>query len=57
MNLRVVRFLIILLSLVIPSLQICADDIPIGSRPYLGQEPPGIQPEVFAPGIISTGAI
>jgi len=26
------------------------------SGPYLGQTPPGIEPEIFAPGIISTGA-
>ena len=29
---------------------------PIGLRgPYLGQKPPGLKPEVFAPGVISTG--
>ncbi|HUW92331.1 MAG TPA: hypothetical protein VMV74_04135 [Bacteroidales bacterium] len=28
---------------------------PILSGPYLGQTPPGIQPVVFAPGIVSTG--
>ncbi len=30
-------------------------DIPDG--PYLGQTPPGAEPEVFAPGIISVDAI
>ena len=29
-------------------------DLPILKGPYLGQEPPGMTPEVFAPGIIST---
>jgi hypothetical protein len=38
----------------------CADnsasDFPNLSSPYLGQKPPGMTPEVFAPGIISTDA-
>lgn len=31
------------------------DELPILSGPYLGQKPPGTQPEIFAPGIVSTG--
>jgi len=31
-------------------------DFPILKGPYLGQKPPGMTPEVFAPGIISTEA-
>lgn len=31
------------------------DNIQVLKGPYLGQEPPGMNPEVFAPGIISTG--
>ena len=31
------------------------DDFPALSGPYLGQKPPGMTPEVFASGIISTG--
>jgi Tol biopolymer transport system component len=31
------------------------DDFPVLKGPYLGQTPPGMIPEVFAPGIISTG--
>jgi len=31
------------------------NDFPVLKGPYLGQKPPGITPEVFAPGIISTG--
>jgi Tol biopolymer transport system component len=31
------------------------DDWPDLKGPYLGQKPPGITPEIFAPGIISTG--
>ena len=30
------------------------DDFPVLKGPYLGQTPPGMTPEVFAPGIIST---
>ena len=30
------------------------DDYPVLKGPYLGQKPPGLIPEVFAPGIIST---
>jgi Tol biopolymer transport system component len=31
------------------------DDFPALEGPYLGQKPPGLIPEVFVPGIISTG--
>ena len=30
------------------------EDFPVHKGPYLGQKPPGMTPEVFAPGIIST---
>jgi hypothetical protein len=30
------------------------DNVPVFKGPYLGQKPPGLGPEVFAPGIIST---
>ena len=30
------------------------DDFPLLNGPYLGQKPPGIIPEIFAPGIITT---
>jgi len=29
------------------------DDFPVLKRPYLGQKPPGMTPEVFAPGVVS----
>lgn len=32
------------------------NDFPVLKGPYLGQKPPGMTPEVFAPGIISTEA-
>ena len=31
------------------------DDSPVLKGPYLGQKPPGMTPELFAPGIVSTG--
>ncbi|MCP5108170.1 MAG: hypothetical protein GY950_32585, partial [bacterium] len=31
------------------------DDFPVLKGPYLGQKPPGLTPEIFAPGIVSTG--
>ncbi|WP_321393956.1 hypothetical protein [Emcibacter sp.] len=30
------------------------DELPVLDGPYLGQEPPGLTPEAFAPGIVST---
>lgn len=35
--------------------EIVAKPFPVLSGPYLGQEPPGTQPVMFAPGIVSTG--
>ena len=32
------------------------DEFPVLKGPYLGQKPPGLTPEIFAPGIVSTGA-
>lgn len=34
---------------------IANDDWPVLKGPYLGQTPPGMTPEIFAPGIVSTG--
>jgi len=31
------------------------EDFPVLKGPYLGQNPPGMTPEIFAPGIVSTG--
>jgi Tol biopolymer transport system component len=31
------------------------EDFPVLKGPYLGQKPPGMTPEIFAPGIVSTG--
>ena len=44
--------IVILLSIFICCAQ--QDDFPVLKGSYLGQKPPGMTPEVFAPGIIST---
>ena len=36
-----------------PSLQLTPTDTPIQRAPYLGQETPGMEPKIFAPGIVS----
>lgn len=48
----------VLVVLCIPSLIVFGQDpsFPVLRGPYLGQKPPGMTPEVFAPGIISTQA-
>jgi len=50
-------WLLIALSLLVPSAQgqEPRGQFPDLSGPYLGQKPPGMIPEIFAPGIISTG--
>jgi hypothetical protein len=30
------------------------EEVPVLIKPYLGQKPPGMKPEIFAPGIVST---
>ena len=56
-----IQFLRILPALLVLSVMACvclqaATTIPTLKGPYLGQKPPGMTPEVFAPGIISTDA-
>ncbi len=37
-----------------PPVDEVAEDSPVLSGPYLGQEPPGLEGELFAPGVMST---
>ncbi len=46
---------IVLIFAIISNAQDKKDTFPILKGPYLGQQPPGKIPEIFAPGIISTG--
>ncbi len=34
-----------------------ADDLPVVSGPYLGQNPPGMKPELLAPGVLPTDGV
>jgi len=45
---------LLLSALMMSSLSYSQDDFSVLEGPYLGQKPPGLTPEVFAPGIIST---
>jgi len=44
--------------MLVPAINVFAQqkEFPKLTGPYLGQKPPGMKPEIFAPGIISTGA-
>ncbi len=51
---RVCILIVLLLSILfIGSQSYSRDELPILEGPYLGQKPPGLIPEVFAPGIVS----
>jgi hypothetical protein len=47
-------FIWIILFTIVLSSHARKDDFPILKGPYLGQKSPGMTPEIFAPGIIST---
>lgn len=53
------KLLLVLIALALQSTFIfCQNvqkDFPVLKGPYLGQKPPGMTPELFAPGIVSTG--
>ena len=52
---RIYIFIALLLSiLTISCKSYNQDEFPVLKGPYLGQQPPGLIPEVFAPGIVST---
>ena len=48
--------LLILLTIIFSSCTSQRDDFSLLKGPYVGQKPPGIIPEIFAQGIVSTGA-
>jgi hypothetical protein len=53
---RTVYFALLLSTILVPFVDTQQIDFPILKGPYLGQKPPGLVPEVFAPGIISTNS-
>lgn len=46
--------LVVLLLSSMTSLSFSQDEFPVLKGPYLGQKPPGLTPEFFAPGVVST---
>ena len=55
MKLTINCYLMLLFMMVVSGCYEQPDEFPVLKGPYLGQEPPGDVPEVFAPGIVSTG--
>lgn len=52
---RRVVFIVIVISLILAvSIHTQQNDFPVLKGPYLGQKPPGMTPEIFAPGIVSS---
>jgi len=51
----ILLFLVIVCLSINAICQISYTDFPVLKGPYLGQKLPGMEPEVFAPGIVSTG--
>ena len=54
MNMKIFFMLLLLCTLIMNSKSYSQDAFPVLEGPYLGQEPPGLTPKVFAPGIVST---
>lgn len=50
----IITFITIVLSLIsVTGFRAPQDDFPVLKGPYLGQKPPGMIPEIFAPGLVS----
>lgn len=54
-NVIIILLLVFIFCIGISQTQNKSDDFPVLKGPYLGQKPPGKIPELFAPGIFSTG--
>jgi len=54
MKLKVSLFGILMFSILVISTYAQQDDFPFLKGPYLGQKPPGLEPQLFLPGLIST---
>jgi len=53
MKIRIMLFTVVIIVLGISLAQQKSDEFPSLKGPYLGQKPPGMTPEIFAPGIVS----
>ena len=51
---RVCASMLLLLVLTMSSGSQAEDELPVLEGPYIGQKPPGLTPEVFAPAVVST---
>jgi hypothetical protein len=54
MKKSICQFSVILIFLLVFNTCTKNDDFPLIKGPYLGQEPPGLEPQLFLPGLIST---
>jgi hypothetical protein len=54
MNKLLVVLFVILAQCTLTFCQASQNNFPVLKGPYLGQKPPGIKPEIFAPGIVTT---
>ncbi len=50
------RSVLVILSIFLLTASLHAQELPVLKGPYLGQNPPGMTPEMFAPGFVSTDA-
>ena len=49
-----ISIILLLIALTITNRSSALDEHPVLEGPYLGQKPPGLIPDAFAPGIVST---
>jgi len=54
MNKNVVLNVLLFLTLMVSNISHAQDNLPVLVGDYIGQKPPGLTPEPFAPGVIST---
>lgn len=53
MKFKLISLLVLISIIPVPRVDAQHDEFPVLRGPYLGQKPPGTQPEVFGPGVIS----
>lgn len=53
MKFKLASVLVLISTILVPRVDAQHDEFPLLRGPYLGQKPPGTQPEVFGPGVIS----
>ena len=53
MKFKVICVVLLISATLAPCISAQQSDFPVLTGPYLGQNPPGVYPELFAPGIVS----